>query len=196
MNFLRFNVLEIELNDKLIFLRFSCRNRDSRWWRIKLQNFRNWNGAIWSKNGIPMNFTSSSFVFLLKMYFLIHLIWFSPLLDCATNIRKFRGLNISFPKTQRGTSEDGGLFLDKQRDSLVNCHREGVRWYSGHLISDLGSGLDRRDLEAVRKENRWMQKWQGGFYYPRFVSTRPIQMNGPNQLDAKGYLLSNQSRTR
>jgi hypothetical protein len=28
MNFLRFNVLEIELNDKLIFLLFSCQNRD------------------------------------------------------------------------------------------------------------------------------------------------------------------------
>jgi hypothetical protein len=30
MNFLRFNVLEIGLNDKLILLLFSCRNRDSR----------------------------------------------------------------------------------------------------------------------------------------------------------------------
>jgi hypothetical protein len=28
MNFQRFNVLEIRLNDKLIFLLFSCQNRD------------------------------------------------------------------------------------------------------------------------------------------------------------------------
>jgi hypothetical protein len=30
MNFLRFNVLEMELNEKLIFLLFSCQNRDTR----------------------------------------------------------------------------------------------------------------------------------------------------------------------
>jgi hypothetical protein len=30
MNFLRFNVLEIGLNDKLIFLLFSCQNIDSK----------------------------------------------------------------------------------------------------------------------------------------------------------------------
>jgi hypothetical protein len=30
MNFLRFNVLEIGLNDKLIFLLCSCQNRDTR----------------------------------------------------------------------------------------------------------------------------------------------------------------------
>jgi hypothetical protein len=30
MNFLRLNVLELGLNDKLIFLLFSFRNRDSR----------------------------------------------------------------------------------------------------------------------------------------------------------------------
>jgi hypothetical protein len=31
MNFLRFNVLEIGLNEKIIFLLFSCQNRESRW---------------------------------------------------------------------------------------------------------------------------------------------------------------------
>jgi hypothetical protein len=51
-------VIKIELSDKLIFLLFSCRNRDSRRWRIKLQNFRNWNGVIWTKNGFSMHFTS------------------------------------------------------------------------------------------------------------------------------------------
>jgi hypothetical protein len=30
MNFLRFNVIKIELNDKLIFLLFSCKNRDAK----------------------------------------------------------------------------------------------------------------------------------------------------------------------
>jgi hypothetical protein len=30
MNFLRFNVLEIGLNEKLIFLLFSCKNRDTK----------------------------------------------------------------------------------------------------------------------------------------------------------------------
>jgi hypothetical protein len=30
MNFLRFNVIKIGLDEKLIFLLFSCRNRDSR----------------------------------------------------------------------------------------------------------------------------------------------------------------------
>jgi hypothetical protein len=30
MNFLRFNVLEIGLNGKLIFLLFSCQNRDTK----------------------------------------------------------------------------------------------------------------------------------------------------------------------
>jgi hypothetical protein len=30
MNFLRFNVLEIGLNEKLIFLPFSCQNRDTK----------------------------------------------------------------------------------------------------------------------------------------------------------------------
>jgi hypothetical protein len=30
MNFLRFNVLEIGLNEKLIFLLFSCQNRDTK----------------------------------------------------------------------------------------------------------------------------------------------------------------------
>jgi hypothetical protein len=29
MNFLRFNMLEIGLNDKLIFYLFSCQNRDT-----------------------------------------------------------------------------------------------------------------------------------------------------------------------
>jgi hypothetical protein len=30
MNFLRFNVLEIGLDEKLIFLLFSCQNRDTK----------------------------------------------------------------------------------------------------------------------------------------------------------------------
>jgi hypothetical protein len=30
MNFLRFNVIEIGLNDKLIFLLLSCQNRDTK----------------------------------------------------------------------------------------------------------------------------------------------------------------------
>jgi hypothetical protein len=30
--------------------------------------------------------------------------------------------------------------------------------FSGRPITGLGSGLDRRDLEAVRNENRWIQK--------------------------------------
>jgi hypothetical protein len=30
MNFLRFNVIEIGLDDKLIFLLFSCQNRDTK----------------------------------------------------------------------------------------------------------------------------------------------------------------------
>jgi hypothetical protein len=30
MNFLRFNVLEIGLNEKLIYLLFSCQNRDTK----------------------------------------------------------------------------------------------------------------------------------------------------------------------
>jgi hypothetical protein len=30
MNFLRFNVLEIGLNEKLIFILFSCQNRDTK----------------------------------------------------------------------------------------------------------------------------------------------------------------------
>jgi hypothetical protein len=35
---------------------------------------------------------------------------------------------------------------------------EGVCFDFGRPISDLGSGLDRHDLEAVRNVNRWMQK--------------------------------------
>jgi hypothetical protein len=31
MNSLRFKVLEIRLNDKLIFLLLSCQNRDTKW---------------------------------------------------------------------------------------------------------------------------------------------------------------------
>jgi hypothetical protein len=31
MNFLRFKVLEIRLNDKLIFLLLSCQSRDTKW---------------------------------------------------------------------------------------------------------------------------------------------------------------------
>jgi hypothetical protein len=30
MNFIRFNVLEIGLNEKLIYLLFSCQNRDTK----------------------------------------------------------------------------------------------------------------------------------------------------------------------
>jgi hypothetical protein len=30
MNFLRFNVIEIGIDDKLIFLLFSCQNRDTK----------------------------------------------------------------------------------------------------------------------------------------------------------------------
>jgi hypothetical protein len=52
-------VLKIGLSEKLFFLLFSCQNRDSKWYRIILQSFRNWNGSIWTKNEYSMHFTSS-----------------------------------------------------------------------------------------------------------------------------------------
>jgi hypothetical protein len=39
-----------------------------------LQNFRNWNGLIWTKYGFSMNLTSSSNYFHIKNSFPIHLI--------------------------------------------------------------------------------------------------------------------------
>jgi hypothetical protein len=62
--------------------------------KIILQKFRKWNGSIWTKIGISMNFTSS------RVYFhIIHPISnsfnrFKPVLDWASISVKHRGLGV------------------------------------------------------------------------------------------------------
>jgi hypothetical protein len=49
--------------------------------RIILQNFRNWNGLIWTKNRISMNLSSSSNYFHIKIPYFNSFIQFKSVLD-------------------------------------------------------------------------------------------------------------------
>jgi hypothetical protein len=92
MNFLRFNVIKIGLNVKLMFLLFSCQNRGTNAQTILLQKFRNWNGPIWSSYEFSMNYQSSSNYFHIKNLVSILFIQLKRSLDWASNTEKCRGL--------------------------------------------------------------------------------------------------------
>jgi hypothetical protein len=63
---------------------------------IKLQNFRKWNGSIWTKNGFSMNLTSSRVYFHIKNQISNSFNQFNSVLDWASNLEKPRGLGVTF----------------------------------------------------------------------------------------------------
>jgi hypothetical protein len=55
MNFERFYVFDTRLIKILNLMGLSCQNSGIRWWTIILQNYRNYNGSIWSSYEFYMN---------------------------------------------------------------------------------------------------------------------------------------------
>jgi hypothetical protein len=65
-----------------------------------IQNFRNWNGVIWTKNEFSMNFTSSSNCLYIKYSFSNSFIQFKWALDWASISGKCKGSSAICTKTQ------------------------------------------------------------------------------------------------
>jgi hypothetical protein len=143
MNFQRFYVLDIWLIEKLIFLLFSCQNRDSRWWTIILQNYRNWNGLIWSLYELYMIYTSSSTYFYIKKLFLTRFLWFTNSLDCASNSRDNRAKLQNF---QRLRALCTGLRVHSVKTEGLLCKSDSWR-------GNYGSGPpDRTPRGQIRSD--------------------------------------------
>ena len=155
MNFLRFNVIKIELSDKLIFLLLSCRKRDSRRWRIKLQNFKNWNGVIWTKNGFSIDLSSSSncFPYQKSNFQFIYSIPNSPGLGALFS-ESAGALAQSVPRHREPRPRTAGLLTYFPGARLQNVYTEGVSDVVSHPIMIGQPRSDRAPYETVNANDR------------------------------------------
>jgi hypothetical protein len=117
------------------------------WWRIILQNFRNWNGMFWTKNGFSMNLSSSSNYFYIKNHLPFNFSRFSNSWTGRTNSRESRGPRVKILKTQSLTTQDGGLVSRNYKDPYANVSgwRGMIKW----------DPLDQRPMTRIQPATIW-----------------------------------------
>jgi hypothetical protein len=101
---------------------------------IKLQNFRNWNGVIWSSYAFSMNYVSSINYFPIKNLFSISFIPFKRSLDWASISVKHRGLGVKFCRHREYHWWTAGSKSRKSEGSLTKVTRERVPVIVGRWI--------------------------------------------------------------
>ena len=124
----------------------SCKNSGTIWYRIILQNYRNWNGSIWSSNEFSMLYTNSSTYFYIKNQFLYLFLWFSKSLDWATFSVKRRGLGTIFLRLSEQQLWTAGSFEKSPRALMQKTQDEGVSQTLGRWIRDRAPRLDLPNL--------------------------------------------------
>jgi hypothetical protein len=109
-----------------------------------LQNFRNWNGSIWSSHEFSMIYTSSSNYFCTKNLFLIYFLWFSVLWTRRQIPERCRARSQNPHRLRSNAWWTVGCFFENRGAYMANCIREGVSAVLDRPINFLWSRLHPR----------------------------------------------------